>query len=470
MAARPVFARQNNQRLRSLIQEAAVSNSALARQVNVLGREQGLDLRYDKTSVSRWLRGQQPRGRVPAIIAEALSSRLGRTVSTDQIGMANGNSVTCGVGLHFAADVKDALGQVRELWQMDAESSEALSGTTMGTAALVEPTRDWLISAVDPEVAQSRRLGPRAGLEEVEMVRVTTRALEELDHRVGGGYVRPVVVSCLNSVLSGLFAGSYSETTGRQLFAAAARLTELAGYTAMDTGRPGLAQRYYIQALRLAQAADERCYGGYVLAAGLSRLAVDAGCAREAVQLARAAQEGTRGQAPPAAQALFYVAEARGYALLGDSRTCGMLRDKALEAMAHADPVDAPEWLAHFDRAYLADELAHCHRDLQQPRQAARRAAEALARHPRTRVRRRAIDLLLLASAQVQAGEVEEACRVAEEAVGLLRQLRSALGRKYLEQFLAGLRPYRDTKPASDFAVLVQECEAHLPTQRASSD
>lgn len=147
MAARPLVARQTNQRLRSLIQEASLSNSALARQVNVLGEAQGLDLRYDKTSVSRWLSGQRPRGRVPAIIAEALSGKLGRTVSTEEIGMANGNSVTCGVGLHFAATVEDALEQVRELWHMDAESRGLLSRSAMTASALVEPSRDWLISS-----------------------------------------------------------------------------------------------------------------------------------------------------------------------------------------------------------------------------------------------------------------------------------------------------------------------------------
>lgn len=177
---------------------------------------------------------------------------------------------------------------------------------------------------------------------DVELVRATTQALAELDHRVGSGYVRPVVVSCLSSVLSGLMDGSYGETTGRQLFAAAARLTEFAGYTALDTGQPGLAQRYYIQALRLAQAADDRCYGGYVLAAGLSHLAVGAGCSREAVQLARAAQEGTRGRAPLAAQAMFYASEARGYAMLGDARMCKILADKAMDAMAHVVPGTVP--------------------------------------------------------------------------------------------------------------------------------
>ncbi|MGW7576314.1 transcriptional regulator [Streptomyces sp. NPDC054765] len=462
MAARPLVARQTNQRLRSLIQEASLSNSALARQVNVLGEAQGLDLRYDKTSVSRWLSGQRPRGRVPAIIAEALSSRLGRTVSTEEIGMANGNSVTCGVGLHFAATVEDALEQVRELWHMDAESRGLLSRSAMTASALVEPSRDWLISSPDVQVARDWRLGPRVGMTDVELVRATTQALAELDHRVGSGYVRPVVVSCLNSVLSGLMDGSYGETTGRQLFAAAARLTEFAGYTALDTGQPGLAQRYYIQALRLAQAADDRCYGGYVLA-GLSHLAVGAGCSREAVQLARAAQEGTRGRAPLAAQAMFYATEARGYALLGDARMCKILADKAMDAMAHVVPGDSPEWIAHFDRAYLADELAHCFRDLQQPRPAARRAEEALARHPRTRVRRRAIDLLLLASALVQAGDVEEACRVAVQAVALLGRLKSALGERYLQNFRDELRPYADAQPVREFDALVQESGVRVP-------
>lgn len=99
---------------------------------------------------------------------------------------------------------------------------------------------------------------------------------------------------------------------GRELFAAVARLTELAGYMAVDTGQPGLAQRYYIQALRLAQAAGDRAYGGYVLAASMSHLAAQLGNPREIAQLARAAQEGARGRSTPRAESMFHAAEARG--------------------------------------------------------------------------------------------------------------------------------------------------------------
>src|SRR5437868_15324072 len=109
MAARPLVARQPNERLQALIQEAGCSNAGLARRVNVCGTEHGLDLRYDKTSVARWLRGQQPRGRAPAVISEALGRKLGRTVTLEEIGMADAADQASGVGLHFVPSVPGAV-------------------------------------------------------------------------------------------------------------------------------------------------------------------------------------------------------------------------------------------------------------------------------------------------------------------------------------------------------------------------
>ncbi|KOU39230.1 hypothetical protein [Streptomyces sp. WM6378] len=451
MAARPLVARQPNERLQALIQEAGCSNAGLARRVNMVGAERGLDLRYDKTSVARWLRGQQPRGRAPGIIAEALGRKLGRTVTIDEIGMANGKNLASGVGLQFSPTVLGAIEQVCELWRSDVGRRDFLSGSTVAASALVEPSRDWLITGADAQVARSA--GQRVGAADVEAVKAMTDALVQLDHRFGAGHVRPVVVHYLNSVVSGLLAGSYRESVGRQLFAAVARLTELAGYMAVDTGQPGLAQRYYIQALRLAQAADDRGYGGYVLAASMSHLAAQLGNPREIAQLARAAQEGARGRVTPRAEAMFYAAEARGHALLGDARTCQAVAGRALTALDAADPEsgDDPSWIAHFDQAYLADELAHCHRDLGQSEAAARRAEESLAGHPESRARRRAIGLVLLASAQVQQREVEEACATGTRAVELLSTLRSNRGADYLEDLQLRLEPFGDEPAVREF-------------------
>ncbi|MCC3653313.1 MULTISPECIES: transcriptional regulator [Streptomyces] len=449
MAARPLVARRPNERLGALIQEAGCSNAGLARRVNLCGAEHGLDLRYDKTSVARWLRGQQPRGRAPAVIAEALGRKLGRTVTIDEIGMAEGKNLASGVGLQFSPTVPGAIEQVCELWRSDVGRRDFLSGSTVASSALVEPSRDWLITGTDPQVARAG--GARVGMTDVEAVRDMTAALTELDHRYGSGHVRPVVVHYLNSVVSGLLGGSYKEPVGRALFAAVSRLTELAGYMAVDTGQPGLAQRYYIQALRLAQAAGDRGYGGYVLAAGMSHLAASLGNPREIAQLARAAQEGARGHVTPRAEAMFLAAEARGHALMGDGAAFTTVAARAVSAMERAGNGDDPAWIGHFDEAYLADELAHCHRDLGDAGPARRRAEEALAGHPEGRVRRRAIGLLLLAAAQTQQREIEQACDTGTRALELLGGLRSNRGMEYLEDFQQRLKPFAAERAVREF-------------------
>jgi tetratricopeptide (TPR) repeat protein len=466
MAARPLVARQPNERLQALIQEAGCSNAGLARRVNMCGAEHGLDLRYDKTSVARWLRGQQPRGRAPAVIAEALGRKLGRTVTIDEIGMANGKNLASGVGLQFSPTVLGAIEQVCELWRSDVGRRDFLSGSSVAASALVEPSRDWLISTPDAQVGRTG--GPRVGGADVAAVRAMTQALVDLDHTYGSGHVRPVVVHYLNSVVSGLLAGSYRDTVGRELFAAVARLTELAGYMAVDTGQPGLAQRYYIQALRLAQAAGDRGYGGYVLAASMSHLAAQLGNPREIAQLARAAQEGTRGQVTPRAQSMFCAAEARGHALMGDARAAQAAAGRAVAAMEAAGAGaasdagsgsgsgDDPVWIAHFDEAYLADELAHCHRDLGQAEAAERCAREALAGHPEGRVRRRAIGFVLLATAQVQKREVEQAVHTGMKAVELLGGLRSNRGAEYLEDFQQRLEPFGEEAVVREFGARLE--------------
>ncbi|AXI78141.1 transcriptional regulator [Peterkaempfera bronchialis] len=449
MAARPLIARQPNERLQSLIQEAGCSNAGLARRVNLCGAEHGFDLRYDKTSVARWLRGQQPRGQAPAVIAEALGRKLGRAVSIDEIGMADGKNLSSGIGLQFAPTLAAAVEQACELWRSDVGRRDFLNGASVAASALVEPSRDWLITPPDHAVARAG--GPRVGPSDVAAVRAATAMLVDLDHRFGSGHVRPLVVHYLNSVVSGLLSGSYREETGRRLFAAVARLTELAGYMAVDTGHPGLAQRYYIQALRLAQAAGDRGYGGYVLAASMSHLAAALGNPREIAQLARAAQEGARGAATATAMAMFYAAEARGHALLGDDRACRLVAARAVDAMEHSRPDEDPDWIAHFDEAYLADELAHCHRDLEQARPAERQARTALEHHPESRVRRRAVDLVLLATAHLQQREVEQACDTGAQAVELLSGLRSQRGEEYLEDFRRRLEPFREQRAVREF-------------------
>ncbi len=192
----------------------------------------------------------------------------------------------------------------------------------------------------------------------------------------------------------------------------------------------------------------------------MSHLAASLGNPREIAQLAKAAQEGARGHVTPRAEAMFFAAEARGHALMGDARAFQVVAGRAVGAMERAagssGSGDDPVWISHFDEAYLADELAHCHRDLGQASAARQRAQEAVDGHPEGRARRRAIGLVLLASAQVQQREIEQACHTGTQAVELLSGLRSNRGAEYLEDFQLRLEPYRDEPVVREFGARLE--------------
>ncbi|MCP9946101.1 regulator [Streptomyces somaliensis] len=512
--------RTPNRQLAALIAEAGFSNAGLARRVDQLGLEHGLDLRYDKTSVTRWLRGQQPRGTTPALIAEVFTRRLGRRLSAQDLGLDSCAPVYA--GLEFAATPEEAVDIVSGLWRKDSGSHTELRKIAFTPAGLVVPSRDWLIGRADEHVgrgepphgapgpagapppggrvpAQGRPAAPGAvppgarpgraapgtaraadplrggpgrpagapgpgdaalppprsrGTEvgagqrvtagDVAALRSVGELFRTLDHAYGGGHARQALVRYLEHEAEPMLRGGYGESVGRRLFGAVADLTRLAGWTSYDIAAHGLAQRYFVQALRLSQAAGDRAYGSYVLAT-MSRQAVYLGHGREAVQLARVAQQGVGSSAPPVVQALLHAVEARGHAVLGEARACTTSLVRAERALEGTRPgEEAPPWARAFDEAQLADEFAHCHRDLQQYRAAAQYAERALQAYAPGQVRSRTLCRVVLATARLALGELEQACSLGAEAARQAAEMRSARAVEYVRDFERRLDAHRD--------------------------
>ncbi|KJY25037.1 regulator, partial [Streptomyces sp. NRRL S-495] len=136
----------------ALIEEAGFSHAGLARRVDQLGLEHGLDLRYDKTSVTRWLRGQQPRGATPALIAEVFTRRLGRRLTAQDLGLDACAPVYA--GLEFAETPQEAVDIVASMWRKDNGPQSELRRIAFTPAGLVVPSRDWLIGRTDERVAR----------------------------------------------------------------------------------------------------------------------------------------------------------------------------------------------------------------------------------------------------------------------------------------------------------------------------
>ncbi|AZM62691.1 MULTISPECIES: regulator [unclassified Streptomyces] len=487
MTERPAQ-RTPNRQLAALIAEAGFSNAGLARRVDQLGLEHGLDLRYDKTSVTRWLRGQQPRGTTPALIAEVFTRRLGRRLTAQDLGLDACAPVYA--GLEFAATPEEAVDIVSGLWRKDSGSHAELRKIAFTSAGLVVPSRDWLIGRADDKVARAAaeppvrvpaqgrpggrpvvpasvlaaaRRGGGAGAAaergpghrvtggDIAALRSVGELFRTLDDAYGGGHARQALVRYLEHECEPMLRGTYGEQTGRRLFAAAADLTRLAGWTSYDIAAHGLAQRYFVQALRLAQAAGDRAYGAYVLVT-MSRQAVYLGHGREAVQLARVAQQGAGGSAPPAVQALLHAAEARGHGVLGEVRACtaALVRaERALEGARAGDEV--PFWARSFDEAQLADEFGHCHRDLQQYRAAAQHAERSLQLRAPGFARSRLFCRVVLATARLGLGELDQACQLAAEAAAQAAEMRSVRAVEYVRDFERKLEPYRDAAPVRTY-------------------
>src|SRR5260370_15601468 len=105
--ARP--SREPNLRLQALVDEAGFTHRGLARRVNDLGRAMGMPGRaYDHSSVIRWLKGEQPREPVSALIAEIFSMNLGRRITSSDLGFPLHKGLP-DLGLRFATSWRDTI-------------------------------------------------------------------------------------------------------------------------------------------------------------------------------------------------------------------------------------------------------------------------------------------------------------------------------------------------------------------------
>jgi len=431
----PRTPKQPNTQLSELLDEAGMPAKGLARRVVARGDQQGLSLAYDHNSVRRWLDGERPQQPTPALIADVLAEALGRPVSPSDCGLPADDDRTLEFPLAWTAGIHTA----GQLYRADVERRRTL-GSGYSPAAYPSAATRWLTHPPGVEPAHRGRM--RVGRPEIDAIKQMTRAFYDLDNRVGGGRIRTTVVQYLDSNVAPLLRGTYTSEIGRELFSAAAELTKAVGWMAYDCEDHGLAQRYLVQALRMAQTAGDHGLCAEILAA-MGHQATYIGRAGEAVDLARAAQSAAARSGHPALVAECHLIEAHGHAGLSDARaTSGALR--AGERAFEKDDPNPPDWLAFFDGAYLSAKIAHCFLALGSDAQTAVYAERSLEMNEGY-VRGRVFNLLMLATAHAP-GDPEEAVRVGDIALGLVEGLQSKRALSYLRRLDHRLRPHA-TRP-----------------------
>ncbi|MFC9409773.1 sporulation protein [[Kitasatospora] papulosa] len=471
-----------NEKLGTVLALAGISNAGLARRVNDLGAQRGLTLRYDKTSVARWVaKGMVPQGAAPHLIAAAIGAKLGRPVPLHEIGLADADPAP-EVGLAFPRDVGEAVRSATDLYRLDLAGRrggggiwQSLAGS-FAVSAYATPASRWLITPADPSVArapaaaQASILAPegapgaqipvqpgpdtagavdgtllRVGHSDVTKLREAAQDARRWDSKYGGGDWRSSMVpECLRVDAAPLLLGSYSDEVGRALFGASAELTRLAGWMAFDTGQQEAAQRYYIQALRLARAAADVPLGGYVLAS-MSLQATYRGFADEGVDLAQAAVERNRGLATARTMSFFRLVEARAHAKAGDAPAAGAALRAAESWLERSRTGDSdPTWLGFYSYDRFAADAAECYRDLKAPRQVRRFTEQALSKPTDEFVRSHGLRLVVSAVAELESGNLDAACAAGTRAVEVAGRISSARTTEYVRDLLHRLEPYGD--------------------------
>ncbi|GLV59811.1 hypothetical protein KDH_66350 [Dictyobacter sp. S3.2.2.5] len=251
----------------------------------------------------------------------------------------------------------------------------------------------------------------------------------------------------------------------------AAETSQLIGDVLFNAGNNVEAERYYNVALK----ASEECNQAVLHAVILGRksfIPLYGGDAETALPLLQEARIQAAGTAADVVTAWLWAVEAEVQARLKKADDC--LRalhqsERLIErgqsgdvSYTFADPLYSP-----FTQSHLLGYKGACYVRLQQPRKAQRFLQERLASMDETRIHKKSITLVDLATTFVQMDEVEAACKHAEQALTILEQTRSARVFQRVLAYRHQLERRKDTTQVKNLDVRIENVLPSIQFQGA---
>ncbi|MGH3939101.1 MAG: hypothetical protein ACRDTG_10800, partial [Pseudonocardiaceae bacterium] len=239
------------------------------------------------------------------------------------------------------------------------------------------------------------------------------------------------------------------------LLSTVARLTRQAGFMTADVGRHALAQRYYIQALDLAMRAGDQSGAASVLSR-MSRLTVRIGenippgqdtlrHGRQAVALAGSGLTIIEGAATPLVASELHALQARGFALLGDSREARHAALAAQRCHESARPENEPA--VSYPDVLLSSDLGRCFSGIGELAQALTLTTASLDGSPPWVVRGRCVDQTDLAITHLLRRDAEQAAAFGRDALRSAADVSSTITLDRLRTLQRQVHPLRSASP-----------------------
>jgi transcriptional regulator with XRE-family HTH domain len=295
-------------------------------------------------------------------------------------------------------------------------------------ASLDQPVEMIISAADEPQIPTRVRAG------DVRHLRRAVEALEAWDHHAGGGAVRHHALAALRWATAMLDASCTPELR-LELATTTAHLADLTGWATFDAGHHAPARQLFLLGLHTARESGDLGVRAHV-ASGLARQEIHAGNwagGLELTQLALTAID----TLTPNAIAMLHTVKALAYARKLDTTECRRCIGAAIDTYQPDSISNDPPWIRYFTPAKLDGDLANAMYDLllggtDVGDRTAHRIAlvehlyTAFQQYPPDRARSKAITATRLATLLYLEGEQRTAHQMAENAISLAGQVRSA--------------------------------------------
>jgi transcriptional regulator with XRE-family HTH domain len=409
----PVNHRLRDQRLRR-----GWSLEAAAERLDQLAPQAGVKhLGVTASTFGKWERGvHQPRGvhrELLCLLYDATAEEL---------------------GLFQPAGIEATLEDMNR--RMFLQSLGAVSGLV--TTAALEP---W------QRLSAALRSPSRVDRQTVAELELVTAGLEELEPQVSPRALLGPVLGHLNTVAA-LLQGSLGLTVRRRLASVAGETAGLAGWLAWDLEDRRAAGGYFRAGIEAAQEAEDRPLGAYLVGSSVVQPAYRERPHARLRRLQGRTHGFTVADANPATRAWLVTLEAEAHALAGNEAASLRALDQAEAIMSRTGEEDAARRprTAFFTDAYLVGERGVALARLGRPADARQVLEAALGSLEPEMVKTRPRLLSALATAHVQQGNVDEACRIGADALALADRQQVTTNLQDVRRLRLDLEPWRNTQ------------------------
>ncbi|MGH2943256.1 MAG: helix-turn-helix domain-containing protein [Solirubrobacteraceae bacterium] len=293
----------------------------------------------------------------------------------------------------------------------------------------------------------------RLGEGDIARLRHTVSHLYKLDDLHGAGSVYALATRTFNRLRSLTERASYNPATGQAIRELAALTAEHAGWLAFDAGQHDEARRWWLESMHWARLANADSVSVMTMAS-MSIQASDQGYAREAINLATAAQRSAKASATPRLTSVLLAREALGHAGDGNATSArsALRRARGFVDQTHDDD---PSWITVSWPANFASNECRVALTLGDTVAAQEAARTALALNdPLAYPRNHAVYMIQLADVLARRRKIDESAAVATRAAVAAADLDSGRVTRGLRAVAKRLEPHRGNADVGAFLAL----------------